>query len=81
MSSNIHTQFLCSGADDRKILDSLWNFVLTKKFKNPDDLPALPVICRTLAKEFAMDHMNRTRFCASTHIIYATVSISCEIIP
>lgn len=74
MSSNIHLHFLCSGADARKILDSLWNFIMTKKFKNLDSIPPIPEICCFLEKEFSKSQMNRTALCASTHMVFATVS-------
>lgn len=57
-----------------RILQELWNFVWTKTFKNLDNLPEVASICDIISDEMLTDDINRHQLCASSHIIFATVS-------
>lgn len=74
MSSNVHVWLHACSPQQRQILQELWTFVWTKKFKNSDALPDNVTICEIINNQMLTENFTRQQLCASSHMIYATVS-------
>lgn len=75
-SHNIHAWILqkLKHPEQAAVIKELWNFVMSKKFRNVDKLPAVVKICEIIADVFfEKETMTSAEFLQSSQYFYATV--------